>query len=245
MKNKISIEWYDEIDSTNTEMQRRIDTLENFSVIAAVNQTAGRGQRGNIWHVQEGKNLTFSLLLKFKPGELDVSDKFLLSEAAALAIIDYLKREGIDCKIKWPNDIYYKNRKICGILIENTLSGSDIANSIIGIGLNVNQKVFPAGLVNPVSMTQITNKEYSLKEELEALCGCLSSRLSLPFEEGMTKEYEECLYRKDELYEYSDCSSGEHFKGRIIGVLSDGKIRIETEKGELREFAFKEISYII
>lgn len=245
MKNKISIEWYDEIDSTNTEMQRKIDALENFSVIAAVNQTAGRGQRGNTWHVQEGKNLTFSLFLKFQPGELEAADNFLLSEAAALAMLDYLRGEGVECKIKWPNDIYYKNKKICGMLIENTISERNISNSIIGIGLNVNQKDFPAGLVNPISMSQITNKAYSLKEELVKLCGCLSSRLTLPFGEGMANEYEECLYRKDEFHEYSDCASGKPFEGKIIGVSTDGKLCVETEKGEVRRFAFKEISYII
>lgn len=245
MKNKIAIEWYDEIDSTNTEMKRRIDALPDFTVIAALNQTAGRGQRGNTWYVQEGKNLTFSLFLKFQPGELEVVDNFLLSEATALAMIDYLRGEDIKCKIKWPNDIYFKNKKICGILIENTLSGKDLSNSIIGIGLNVNQKDFPAGLINPISMSLITDKEYSLKDELVKVSDCLSSRLTLPFSEGMSKEYEDSLYRKDELHEYSDCASGEHFKGKIIGIAPDGKLSVETEKGEVKRFAFKEISYII
>lgn len=245
MKNKISIEWYDEIDSTNTEMLRRTDALENFSVIAAVNQTSGRGQRGNAWHVQEGKNLTFSLLLKFQPGELEASDNFRLSIATSLAMLDYLRGEGIECKIKWPNDIYYKNKKICGILIENNLSGRSISNSIIGIGLNVNQADFPAGLVNPISMSQITNKSYSLKEELVKLCSCLSRRLTLPLSKGMTYEYETCLYRKGEFHEYADCASGKPFKGKIIGISPDGKLCVETEKGEIKCFAFKEISYII
>lgn len=245
MKNKVSIEWYDELDSTNTEVLRRMDSLDSYAVIAAANQTAGRGQRGNSWNVQKGMNLTFSLLLKFRDEEFTASEQFLLSEASALAVHDYLSARSIETSIKWPNDIYYRNKKLCGMLIENATSGKCLASSIIGIGLNVNQKEFPAGLVNPISMSQITNKTYSLKEELEILCTFLSKRLELPLERDLNDEYAACIYRKNEFHEYVDCASGATFKGEILGVSNEGKLRVKTEKGELKEFAFKEISYII
>lgn len=245
MKNKISIQWFDELDSTNSEIQRRKDTLGNLSTIAAVNQTAGRGQRGNSWLVRKGENLTFSILLRFSPGELEAGRQSWISEASALGVLDYLRSEGVQCRIKWPNDIYYRNRKICGMLIENSISEGWLSDSIVGIGLNVNQKEFPASLVNPISMAIITSKEYSLKEELEKLCGFLAERYVKKEYSRLKSEYEENLYRIGEYHEYSDCSTGRSFIAKILGVTDEGLLRAETKEGELREFAFKEISYII
>ena len=157
MTKKHDIIWLESTDSTNEEAGRRISDLDNLSVLSAVRQTEGRGQRGNSWSSNDGENLTFSIVLKYGNGEgfipeIRAADQFAISEAAALAVVDLLASYDIEAKIKWPNDIYVGNRKICGILIENAIRGSYIANSIIGIGLNVNQQTFDPSLPNPTSM---------------------------------------------------------------------------------------------
>jgi BirA family biotin operon repressor/biotin-[acetyl-CoA-carboxylase] ligase len=159
MAKKHDIIWLESADSTNEECKRHISDLDNLSVVAALSQTCGKGQRGNVWISDPGKNLTFSIVLKFpfnvKAGLLEpmhAYDQFVFSEIAALAVVDLLAEHGIQAKIKWPNDIYIGDRKICGILIENSLRGEWIQHSIIGIGLNVNQRNFDVTLSNPTSM---------------------------------------------------------------------------------------------
>ena len=159
MAKKHDIIWLESVDSTNEECRRHISDLDNLSVVSALSQTSGRGQRGNIWISEAGQNLTFSIVLKFPinvmAGELEpmhAYDQFVLSEIAALSVVDMLAEHDIQAKIKWPNDIYAGNRKICGMLIENSLRGEWIQHSIIGIGLNVNQRNFDVTLPNPTSM---------------------------------------------------------------------------------------------
>lgn len=245
MKNNVSIEWLEEVDSTMNEVLREEGRLGDLSVIAAVNQTAGRGQRGNKWLVEKGANLTFSILRKFAPGEFHVSRQFWLNEATALGICDYLANEGVDCSIKWPNDIYRGNKKICGTLIENALQGQSIVRSVIGIGLNVNQRSFPSNLVNPTSVSIVTGKRYSLDKELVKLCDCLLARYEDESLDSTKAEFEKRLFRSGQSHEYVDCSTGDIFTGTIEGVTDIGMLIVRTKKGELKEFAFKEISYII
>ena len=159
MAKKHDIIWFESIDSTNEECRRRISDIDNLSVVAALSQTSGRGQRGNVWLSEAGQNLTFSIVLKFPinvmAGEIEpmhAYDQFVLSEITSLAIVDLLADFGIKARIKWPNDIYVGDRKICGMLIENSLRGEWIQHSIIGIGLNVNQRNFDVTLPNPTSM---------------------------------------------------------------------------------------------
>ena len=155
MAKKHDIIWLESADSTNEECKRHISDLDNLSVMAALSQTCGKGQRGNVWISDPGKNLTFSILLKSDNGsifQVKACDQFIISEAAALSVTDLLAAHGIPAKIKWPNDIYVGNRKICGILIEHSLRADRISWSIIGIGLNVNQTIFPDDLPNPTSM---------------------------------------------------------------------------------------------
>ncbi len=245
MKEEVDIQWLEEVDSTNNEATRRLTEIDNLAVIAAVHQTAGRGQRGNRWQTYAGENLTFSMVVKFGDGALpalEASRQFVLTRCVTLGVSDYLESEGIDCSVKWPNDIYVRNKKICGILIENTLRGPSLATSVIGIGLNVNQKDFPPQLVNPVSMTMLTGKEYDLKAELRKLCRFLRSRLG---NYDNANEYVGRLYRFATFNEYIVCSTGEPMCAKIVGVSERGKLCMETEKGERLEFAFKEISYVI
>ena len=251
MKEVADIRWLKEVDSTNNEAIRLLDRLDNLSVIAAWTQTAGRGQRGNSWLTAGGLNLTFSMVLKFGEGgfpPMKASEQFDLTRCVALGLTDYLEGEGISATVKWPNDIYARNRKICGVLIENTLRGDEVASSVVGIGLNVNQKDFPPQLVNPTSMTLLTGKEYDLEASLRSLCACLVRRLAAlcgAERARLRNEYLRRLYRFGVFNEYVVCSSGVALVGRIVDVTDSGLLEIETKEGERLRFAFKEISYVI
>lgn len=249
MTERCHILWLDETDSTQSALLGHIDKYDNMSVVAAELQTAGRGQRGNKWLAEKGKNLTFSMLLKFGEGGLPrmmAADQFRITEAATLGVASYLDSAGMDCRIKWPNDIYIRNRKICGMLIENVLRGKEISCSVVGIGLNVNQKDFPPQLPNPTSMTLHTGINYDTHDELEKLCVHLRESFLKNLQGGTANpDYEARLFRKGVFHEYARCSDGTVFEARILGVSPSGMLRTENRKGELEEFAFKEISYII
>lgn len=244
------ITWVDETDSTQEELRRHIEDHDNLSVVAAEHQTAGRGQRGNDWHSQAGMNLTFSMLLRFGGGyssTLKASDQFGITRAMTLGVSRYLEEEGVGCRIKWPNDIYVRNRKICGMLIENVIEDGMVVRSIVGIGLNLNQRVFPLRLPNPTSLSLLTGKEYRTHDELEKLCSFLADiweeALYLP-EPGNRLLYTERLYRLGEFHDYVR-PDGSTFEAMIVGTTRDGLLQTRNRKGELEEFAFKEISYVI
>lgn len=187
---KGSIQWYDVIDSTNSEVRRLIeaDKLDNLSVVAAVCQTAGRGQGDHKWTSTPGDNLTFTMVMRFSTEEngivLPASEMLQITCVTTLAIRDFLLDNGITARIKWPNDIWIGDLKICGILIENILDGSNVRDSIVGIGLNLNQQSWPEGIPNPVSMKMLTGKDYEPHSALEAL----HEKLCLRFEQLATKE---------------------------------------------------------
>ena len=127
-----------ETDSTNSEIRRRLvecPDMRGGTVVVADFQTAGRGQKGNSWESQSGKNLLFSILLR--PRRMAAAHSFILSQLVSLSIVEVLGRYIPDVSIKWPNDIYYRDRKLVGILIENDMQGVDVALSIVGIGVNV------------------------------------------------------------------------------------------------------------
>lgn len=174
--------WLQATDSTNKEVRRRMSSLDNLSVVAALTQTAGRGQGSHTWFSRSGTGLTFSVLLRF-PGEgafsLNVRDVLLITEITTLALRSFLLKRGILSRIKWPNDIWVGDRKICGILIENTLDGDSVESSIVGIGLNVNETVWPEELPNPVSMRELSGKIYDIREELEAFTSEMSEKYAL------------------------------------------------------------------
>jgi BirA family biotin operon repressor/biotin-[acetyl-CoA-carboxylase] ligase len=171
MESKTDIIWLERVDSTNDEARRHISEIDNLSVVSALEQTKGRGQRGNRWSSQPGENLTFSLVVK--DFRIKANEQSAISQATALSLVDLLSRHEIKARIKWPNDIYAGDEKICGILIENSLKGSEIDWSIIGIGLNVNQTTFPEDLPNPTSMKLCTGNSnpYNTREILEEFMG--------------------------------------------------------------------------
>lgn len=166
------INWIESADSTNDALRRHIPQFDNLSVIAARRQTAGRGQGDHRWFSSPDTNLTFSVLYRFDAAagtELLAADNIIVTQITTLAIRRYLERHGVEVRVKWPNDIWVGEKKICGILIENILEGPRVRESIVGIGLNLNETGWPSGLPNPVSLRELTGRTYSPEEELEAL----------------------------------------------------------------------------
>jgi len=214
-----------------------------FTIISANEQHTGRGQSENLWHSQTGKNLTFSIILY--PNFIKVQDQFYLSKVISLGILEYLKTKGDRFKIKWPNDIYYNDKKICGILIENSIAGSTIKNSVIGIGLNINQSIFPDYLLNAVSLTNINNKEYSLEEELNELLVSIhknyNSLKTVSFSD-IDNLYHKNLYKINQVSEFKD-SEGV-FTAKITGTLPEGKLVIETSDNQTKFYNFKEVEFL-
>ena len=237
----MQIKWFEELDSTNDELLRHLSQYDNLSVVAALRQTAGRGQRGNRWLSAGGENLTFSLLLR--PASLPARGFMSLTYMATLAVKSWLCRQGVPAVIKWPNDIYVGKRKICGMLVENSLSEGRVATSVIGIGLNLNQTDFPGELINPVSLRLLTGQEYPLPATLEALLAAFDFS-ALDSRAGRTrlwKTYQEGLFQQGLACRYRDLLSGEEFMGTIKGVTREGRLLMADGK----TFAFKELGYII
>lgn len=154
MDKNVSIKWYRTLDSTNSQARREAGESGEGCVWIADFQTAGRGQRGNSWESRKGENLTFSIL--FKPEFLPPHKQFLISQVCAVGTYRYLTEKGMPARIKWPNDIYIGNKKICGMLIENSISGDKLSVSIAGIGLNLNQTHFASDAPNPTSLLMET-----------------------------------------------------------------------------------------
>lgn len=243
------MEWHiiklQETRSTNT----YLDSIDNECpqqegcVVTTHTQSAGRGQRGNSWEAEPGKNLTFSYLLR--PEGVAPQEQFILSQAVSLAVVDVLSRYAQGFSVKWPNDIYYHDSKIAGILIEHNLSGMSISRTIVGIGLNINQQQFISDAPNPISLQQITGREYDLDailaEVLEATtiryAQCVGDRKQLQL------DYAAALYRKDGFYPYRD-AQGE-FMATIREVQPDGYLVLCDTEGRVRQYAFKEVAFII
>ena len=214
------------------------------TVIMAENQYAGRGQHQNGWHAEPGKNLTFSLLLK--PAFLPVSVQFDLTRAISLGVFDALSPLlGGKLKIKWPNDIYYADCKLGGMLIENFVQGSQIKNAVIGIGLNVNQEEFPAHLPNPVSLKQILHQDYDLKALLSEICRHIE-RYYLNLKTGnisfVREAYLKQLYWLGESRSFKSQTSV--FNGTITGVRDHGLLVVQDNIGGEKEFSLKEIEFL-
>ena len=247
MENVMRIKWFEELDSTSSELLRHVGDYDNLSVVAAVNQTAGRGQRGNRWLSAPGDNLTFSLVLK--PEALPAREVMALTCLATLAVRDTLRSEGVPAVVKWPNDVYVGKRKICGMLVENGLEGGRIAWSVIGIGINLNQAEFPAGVQNPTSLKLLTGRTFDVHAVLDSFCrGFESLYPALATQEGRDRlraAYESDLFRKDSPASYRDIATGEVFTGVIRGITPEGLLRIEKAGGPEKTFGFKEISYIL
>lgn len=240
------IRYLTEVDSTNSYLMREAESLEAPLMIIAVTQTAGRGQRGNSWESEPGKNLTFSVL--YRPTAFPALSQFSISEATAFAVVDFLAMHGIEAKVKWANDIYVGDRKICGILIQHSLMGNEIAYSVLGIGINVNQTEFLSDAPNPVSMKQITGISYELEELASQIADCIEKRLEKIYCEVDRKvlheEFKGNLWRGDgKLYPFSDTATGERFDASIEDIDPHGPMILRLADGTSRTYSFKEISF--
>jgi BirA family biotin operon repressor/biotin-[acetyl-CoA-carboxylase] ligase len=234
------------LPSTNTYTSQilRSNSLKEGTIIYTNYQLAGRGQAGNGWESEDGKNLLFSILLF--PSMVIPADQFTISMAISLGICDFLESYIPHCSIKWPNDIYVNNDKIAGILIENTIMGSTLENSVAGIGLNVNQEKFLSAAPNPVSMKIITGTDYNLEESLSQLVTHLDKRYKQVISENfvlLRNEYISKLFRLNEWASFRDQNG--IFKGRIISVSENGRLQVEVDSEFNKEYSFKEIEFIL
>jgi len=235
------------IDSTNNFLKNLVkDTsTENWTVITTENQTSGRGQFQNKWHSEPGKNLMFSVLCKLE--NFETEHAFFLNCAVSLAIFETLHAHiPKKLSIKWPNDILSYSKKLCGILIENTVHNNKIIRSIIGVGLNVNQDQFDKKLVNATSMKQVANREFDRDALLKDIISGLKHQTELlnhkKFDQ-IKKNYEKHLYRMNIPAMYKN-SLGHQFMGKIMGINKEGNLLVELQNERIKSFDLKEIQFI-
>lgn len=238
------IEWIPACASTND----RAALADADIVVAADLQTAGRGQRGNSWEAEPGQNLTFSIRLGL---DLTPDRLFDFSIAVALGVADTVARELADAgvnesvTVKWPNDVYVGTNKIAGILIENRLSGAHLDYVVAGVGVNVNQLTFLSDAPNPVSLAQLTDREYDLRALLELMISDIMKRVEAcqPLADAVEarKEYFRRLYLADRREHTFYLADGTPIKASIVAVEPSGHITLSNGQS----YAFKEIAYHI
>lgn len=226
--------------STNIEAANLLEKqqVNEGTIVITDNQLAGKGQRGNSWTSDPGKNLTFSLIVK--SNFLPIVHQFHLNIFVSLAIADFLNQFQPGFHVKWPNDVYYDDEKICGILIQNTVKGDMLENTVIGIGLNINQQFQET---KATSLAMVTGAVFDLNEVFQQLCQALEKRyLQLKRNElaYLKRDYTNRMYWYGEDHLFRD---DKVFQGRIIGVSDAGLLQIESQEG-LKEFNFKEVVYV-
>ncbi len=234
------------IDSTNSYLKDLIKqtTIENWTVIVTDNQIKGKGQFDNSWVSEKGKNLTFSILVKFE--SLKAKQQFYLNYSISIAIYNVLKYYiPKKLSVKWPNDILSANHKICGILIESSINNSNVTHAIIGIGLNANQEKFPSNILNASSLKIVMNKTIDKEELLDKILLEVQYQLHLiqqqKFKE-IKQQYESILYKKGVPSMFVDANNSA-FLGKIVGVTTEGKLKIELDDESLQEYDLKEIKF--
>lgn len=249
-----NIIFYNEIDSTSAELHRllRDNTLPHGYCIITDYQTNGHGQASNRWESENAQNLLFSILLH--PTAIPPSRQFIITEIVTMAITLTLKDEISDeISIKWPNDIYIGNKKVCGILIENSICGNRITNCIIGVGINVNQSVFTSDAPNPVSLKQISGKKHERKIIIEKIYNNILdiyNNISNPDNQNNTQNllhqyYMNHLYRRNGYHKYSD-SKGHIFYGKIDHIDQQGFLYLkDKDTNQTLQFAFKEVKFLL
>lgn len=249
MDYSITIKRLDVVDSTNRYARDEADNLwvngKDIVAVTATHQTAGRGQRGNVWQSQSGENLLMSIILR--PGcALEVTNQFMLSQAAALSIHAAMKCYGIETRLKWPNDIYVGGRKLAGILVELDYSGAFVEQAVVGIGLNVNQTEYlPMDRV-PVSMKMLLGKDIPVEDVLRDVL-CLFNRyygeLRWGCKETISAEYSELLLGFGERRKYVDAEGA--FTAVMEGVEPTGHLLLRRSDGTLSRYAFKEVEQLL
>jgi len=234
-----------ETASTNLYLKQLSDTEKQADEMVVVSdfQSAGRGQIGNSWLSEANKNLTFSIL--YYPENLAANKSFRIVEITALSVKRTLDKYTDGITVKWPNDIYWRDRKICGILIENDLSDKYITRSIIGIGLNINQLSFTDELPNPVSLHQITGKEFDrmrILDQLRTEFHNLRQQAETGDDALINREYRTALYRNNGFFPFSDKNG--LFEAQIHEIEPSGQLVLERKNGVLSRYAFKEVCFL-
>lgn len=237
-----------ETQSTNSYLLKMAKTLPSGTVVYTYRQTAGRGQKGNPWESEDGKNLSFSMLLK-RPN-LAVKRQFFISEAVSLAVAEFLGQYTSGVKIKWPNDIYCNDFKICGILIENSIDSQGIAYSVPGVGININQERFLSNAPNPISLKNITGVTYDLDALLHDVCTRIEERCNFDNATeaslaAMHERYTGSLYRNDGQPHLWELPDGTQFTACIAAVDPDGMLSLRHSSGTTSRYAFKEVKHVI
>ncbi|QTE23812.1 biotin--[acetyl-CoA-carboxylase] ligase [Polaribacter cellanae] len=234
------------IDSTNSFLKEMVtdSVVENFTVVVAESQVNGRGQQDSVWLSEPFKNLTFSVYISFK--NFKIQHKKNLLFAVSLAVYGAVKEAtNLQISIKWPNDILSGNKKICGILVENSIQKDKIRHSVVGIGLNVNQTNFSEAIYKVSSLKLLTQKNYDLDALLKVIVSKLKERINQlenkQFEQ-LEGEYLKVLHKKNTPAMYKD-SKGVLFMGFISGISKDGLLQIKLEDETIREFGIKEVSF--
>ena len=237
------------VNSTNkyaVEMIAKSKPIEG-TVISASFQYEGRGQIGRFWESEAEKNITCSTILR--PSFLEASDQFQLNIAVSLAVHDFISHflDTREVKIKWPNDIYVADKKIAGILIQNSLLGKTVSSTIVGTGININQINFSTDVPNPTSFAQELEKEQDLEIMFAWLFRFLTKRY-LQIKNGkidsLKTEYLDSLYRKGTWSKFRK-ESEEIWEGKILGVDESGRLQIEESKGVMKFFNFREVRHVI
>lgn len=223
----------EQTNSTNTLLKELIAKGQEPDFIYAGYQTAGRGQTGNSWESEKGKNLICSILLP--PNK----NLYFLNIAVSVAILRLFDEP---LTIKWPNDIYWEDKKLAGILLENAIIGNEVKYTIAGIGLNVNQTEFVSDAPNPVSLKQISGKEYAIDPLMQDLLEAVHTVLNEP-EEAVWSEYKAHLYRREGYWPFADQNGT--FEAQIEDVLPSGEIVLRDKNGQLHTYGFKQIKYIL
>lgn len=225
------------------EMDRE-GTMREYTVVVTTDQTSGRGQGKNVWESERGKNLLFSMVLE--PICTEASDQFLITQFISLAIVDTLKEYAVEeVRIKWPNDIYIGEKKVCGVLIQNNVIGNQISKTYIGIGINVNQEKFVLA-PNPTSIALEKGREYDLREVLESVLERVLVRYKMLKEgkrEEIKREYLDLLLYRGEKrkYVYKD----KEIEAKIENVNCFGHLILETERGGKIVCELKELRFVI
>lgn len=233
------------LDSTNAYAQSLSidDDLACGTVVLTYNQTNGRGQLTNHWESEIGKNLTISVILK--PKFIFAGDQFNISRIISLAIYDVLNSYMENVSIKWPNDIYVGNKKIAGVLIENTIMGSSIEYSICGIGLNVNQSLFLSNAPNPTSMFLESGRVFDTEKILVQLRTKINDRMNFIRDNGansLNSDYQKNMYRNNGEYKFKDVDSS--FMASVEGVNEYGQLLLKRTNGLVSTYSFKEVSFV-
>jgi len=236
------------VDSTSTYLKNlsEKEKLANFTTVTAGYQTAGRGQMGTKWTSEKGMNLTFSTIAYLS--NFHVSSQFYLSMAVSLAVLDALKKYAkADWAVKWPNDILANGKKICGLLIENSVKGIAVKSTIIGVGININQVNFPSNIRNTNSLKLMTQQDFDLKEILIDVLSSIKKNIENLSEnnfKNLKEKYYENLFMFNKVVKFESTNESICFAGKIKEISNSGAIAIEMQNKEIKKFNFKEIRLI-